>query len=217
VLIPTGKHPTPDGATESIKGFKISAHEVTIGQYQEFLDALADLAKSGKPTPYDPADQPADKAGHTPDDWNAMLSAAKSGGTWRGHPLAMEAPVVGIDWWDASAYAKWKNARLPTQEEWFAAMRSGVEEPAKLAPGPWQAVTVSTPDETTNGLLGMAGAVAEWTNRPSVPPDNPLGQKKWIIAGGSYLKPANGALTREWTDNRSLRRPDLGFRVVFDP
>ena len=25
------------------------------------------------------------------------------------------------------------------------------------------------------------------------------------------------ALTREWTDERSLRRPDLGFRVVFEP
>ena len=33
--------------------------------------------------------------------------------------------------------------------------------------------------------------------------------------GGSYLKPGSNALTREWTADRSLRRPDLGFRVVL--
>jgi len=37
-----------------------------------------------------------------------------------------------------------------------------------------------------------------------------------VIIGGSYLKPASGALSREWTDDRSMRRPDLGFRLVYD-
>jgi hypothetical protein len=47
-----------------------------------------------------------------------------------------------------------------------------------------------------------------------VNPANPLGQKLWVIIGASYLKPANGALAREWTDDRALRRPDLGFRLA---
>ena len=47
-------------------------------------------------------------------------------------------------------------------------------------------------------------------------PANPLGERKWVIIGGSYLKPGSNALTREWTDDRSLRRADLGFRVVFE-
>ena len=38
--------------------------------------------------------------------------------------------------------------------------RQGLADPAKLAPGPWQAVTEATPDRTPAGLLGMAGAVA---------------------------------------------------------
>ena len=61
----------------------------------------------------------------------------------------------------------------------------------------------------------MAGSVAEWTNSQSVNPSNPLGGASWVIIGGSYLKPSSGAATREWTENRGLRRPDLGFRVVL--
>jgi hypothetical protein len=216
VAIPGGLQPTPDGTMEQLRDFKIAAHEVTIGQYLEFLQALEEIAKAGRATLHDHDDQPAVKVNHVPDDWTALLTAARSGASWRGQPVTLDSPVVGVDWWDASAYAEWKDARLPTQEEWFAALRQGLADPAKLAPGPWQTVTAATPDRTPIGLLGMAGAVAEWTRRPAVPPDNPLGQRKWVIIGGSYLKPANGALAREWTDNRSLRRPDLGFRVVFD-
>ena len=61
----------------------------------------------------------------------------------------------------------------------------------------------------------MAGSVCEWTRRPTVNPANPLGERQWVIVGGSFLKPGSNALTREWTDNRSLRRRDLGFRVVL--
>jgi hypothetical protein len=35
-----------------------------------------------------------------------------------------------------------------------------------------------------------------------------------VLIGGSYLKPGSGAASREWTAERGLRRPDLGFRVV---
>jgi hypothetical protein len=62
----------------------------------------------------------------------------------------------------------------------------------------------------------MAGSVCEWTRLPAINPANPLGKRMWVVIGGSYLKPGTNSLTREWTDNRSLRRPDLGFRVVFD-
>jgi len=35
-----------------------------------------------------------------------------------------------------------------------------------------------------------------------------------VLMGGSYLKASTGATAREWTADRALRRPDLGFRVV---
>lgn len=217
VAIPAGKYPTPDGMIEDLSEFKIAAHEVTIGQYLEFLEALKVLTQAGRANLYDHDDQPGTKTSHQPDDWDALLAAARAGGTWRDQAVALDAPVVGVDWWDATAYADWKQARLPTQDEWFVALRQGGTEPAKLAPGPWQAVTATTSDRTPAGLIGMAGGVAEWTRTPAVPPDNPLGQRKWVIVGGSYLKPATGGLAREWTDSRHLRRPDLGFRVAYDP
>ncbi len=145
-----------------------------------------------------------------------MFAAAKSNGTWNNRPVTLDSPVVGVDWWDAAAYSEWKQVRLATQEEWFAALRKDLAAPATLTPSAWLPVTAETTDRTAQGLLGMAGSVCEWTRRPAASPANPLGERKWVIIGGSFLKPGSNALTREWTDDRSLRRPDLGFRVVSD-
>lgn len=216
VVIEAGEHPTPDGGREPLREFRISSHEVTIGEYRAFLEALDLHAKHGRSRIYDHENQPDTKTDHLPADWASLLEAARTRGTWQNREVSLDSPVVGVDWWDAVAYAEWKQGRLPTQEEWFAALRQGGDEPAKLAPGPWQPVTIETPDRTRLGLLGMAGSVAEWTRKSAVPPDNPAGRPKWVIIGGSYLKQTNGALTREWVDDRSLRRPDLGFRLAFD-
>jgi len=214
VLVEKGTYPTPDGMEEALPAFRISANEITIGQYSEFLEALATLAKDKRERTFDMQDQPGGKTGHEPDDWSAMLAAAKSGGLWKNLPVTLDTPVVGVDWWDASAYAEWKKSRLPTQEEWFAALTKDVKVPAALAPSPWMPVTDPSTDRTPGGLLGMAGSVCEWMAQPSANPANPLGEKLWVLAGGSHLKPGSNALTREWTGNRALRRPDLGFRIV---
>jgi formylglycine-generating enzyme required for sulfatase activity len=216
VLIPEGAHPTPDGTEEPLAAFRISAHEVTIGEYAAFIETLATLAKDQRERTFDHENQPAGKTSHLPDDWENLLSAARSNGTWNGRPVSTGTPVVGVDWWDCAAYAEWKQARLPTQEEWFAALRKDVAAPNALVPSPWQPVTAASTDRTPPGVLGLAGSVAEWTRRPATNPANPLGERKWLIIGGSYLKPGTNALTREWVDDRSLRRPDVGFRLVFD-
>lgn len=216
ILIPGGKHPTPDGTEEELHAFRISAQEVTIGQYAEFLETLETLAKDQRERTFDHENQPADKTSHLPDDWAALFTAAKGNGTWNGRDLTLDCPVVGVDWWDGSAYAEWKQARLATQEEWFAALRKDVAVPSALVPAAWIPVTSQTPDRTPQGLVGMAGSVCEWTRRPAPNPANPVGDRKWVIIGGSFMKPGSNALTREWTDDRSLRRPDLGFRIVFE-
>lgn len=216
VAIPDGTYPTPDGTTERHRAFSISSHETTIGQYAEFLDALAVLSQSGRAKLFDAEGQPESKQSHEPDDWTALLAAAKANGTWNDRAVTLDSPVIGVDWWDASAYAEWKQGRLPTQEEWFAALRKSVEKPSELPIGLWQPVTAPTKDRTPNGLIGMAGSVSEWIRRPAPNPMNPLGESLRVIIGGSYLKPGQGALSREWTPDRSLRRPDLGFRIVMD-
>jgi len=216
VTIAEGVHPTPDGTAERLRAFRMAAHEVTIAQYAEFLGTLKVLAKDGRQGIFDHESQPAGKSGHVPDDWSALHGAANARGQWQGRALTPDSPVVGVDWWDAAAYAEWKQARLPSQEEWFAAVSQGLADVSSLKPGPWQPVTMATPDRTPNGLLGMAGSVSEWTRRPAANPNNPLGQRLWVIIGGSFLNPGGGALAREWTEDRGLRRPDLGFRLVYD-
>ncbi len=217
LTVAAGKHPTPDGTEGTLPAFRISANEVTIGQYAEFLETLGMLAKDNRERTFDLAGQPAEKTSHEPSDWPALLAAAKANGTWQNQPVTLDSPVVGIDWWDASAYAEWKKSRLPTQEEWFAGLTMDEKAPAAIPPGPWAPVTSPTADRTRAGLIGMAGSVCEWTSGMGTNPANPLGERRWVIIGGSYLKPGTNALSREWTLDRSLRRPDLGFRVVSDP
>lgn len=217
VTVAAGKHPAPDGAEETLPAFRISANEVTIGQYAAFLETLATLAKSGREHTFDLTGQAPEKFSHEPDDWPALLAAATANGIWKNLPVTLDSPVIGVDWWDAAAYAEWKKARLPSQEEWFAALNLEVKSPAAIQPGPWAPVTSQLTDRTPPGLIGMAGSVCEWTSKPATNPANPLGERLAVIVGGSYLKPGSNALTREWTASRSLRRPDLGFRLVFDP
>lgn len=216
VLVAAGNYPTPDGIVEKLPAFKIASHETTIGQYAEFLETVDFLAKENHETIYDHENQPSTKTTHVPDHWEELFPIAKTSGSWQGRTIALDSPVTGVDWWDASAYADWKKARLPTQEEWFAALMKDVTAPAGLIPGAFAPVTAETMDRTPNGLIGMAGSVCEWTRRRSPNPANPLGEHLWVIVGGSYLKPGSNALSREWTNDRSLRRVDLGFRVAFD-
>lgn len=216
ILVEAGKHPTPDGTVEELQAFRISAHEVTIREYEKFIDDLKTLAGVQRHRTYDHESQPPEKTSHLPLDWDEMLAAAKACGTWNQYPVTLDSPVVGVDWWDCAAFAEWKKARLPTQEEWFAALRTTVGDPALIPPAPWQAISKTCPDRTTTGLLGMAGSVSEWTRRPATNPANPLGERKWVVIGGSYLKPGTNALSREWIDERSLRRADIGFRLAYD-
>ncbi|MCW1885211.1 SUMF1/EgtB/PvdO family nonheme iron enzyme [Luteolibacter flavescens] len=214
VVIPEGSHPLPDGGESALPAFELGAHEVTIGEYESFLKALAALPPERQKN-YDPEGQPPGKTGHEPDGWADMLAAIKSGGQWQGRTITRDCPVVNVDWWDATAYCNWKLVHLPTEEQWWAAMRHQLPEPSSLRPAGWGGIHEIPPtDRTPAGLLGMAGSVSEWTRSQSLNPANPLGEKNWVLMGGSFLKPSSGATAREWTTDRSLKRPDLGFRVV---
>jgi hypothetical protein len=200
--------PKPDFVTAG--DFRISAHEVTIGEYADFLATL-DLLDDAEA--FDHADQPEEKAGHVPDGWEELYAAAKTAGEWNGREIDIHTPVVGVDWWDAYAFAKSKRAHLPTQGQWLGALEAGAKVPSEIPVSDLLPVNAETVDRTGNGLVGMAGSVSEWTSEPEPSPENPLGDPQWVIAGGSYLKPGKGALSREWVPDRGVRRPDLGFRI----
>ena len=216
VLIPEGNYVTVDGSRKEVSEFLISAHEVTISEYAEFMKILGSLQKGGRDQVFNHKDQPDEKVSHAPDDWDAMLRSAKSGVLWRGRMVTLDSPVVGVDWWDCMAYAEWKNARLPTQDEWRAALGDSGDAAAKIPASGWAPVNPQTKDKSRHGVLSLAGSVSEWAREPAVNPANPLGARKWVVMGGSYLKKGSNALTVEWVDDRSLRRKDLGFRVIFE-
>lgn len=217
VSIAEDRYEIPDGSRFRVSQFEISPYEVTIEEYAEFIETLDALAESGNETTYDHPEQPDDKTDHLPDDWSNLLAAAEAEGVWSNKQVNMDHPVVGIDWWDAYAYAKWKKGAIPTQEQWLSALMAGVKNPSTIPVSDWIAVTETSQDQTPNGILGMAGSVAEWTGEARPEPSNPLGNPKWVIIGGSYLNPGNGATTREWIDDRSTRRSDLGFRICREP
>jgi ergothioneine biosynthesis protein EgtB len=59
--------------------------------------------------------------------WEAPLYWTKTGGEWREmtlaglRPLELSAPVCHVSYYEADAYARWREARLPTEAEWEAA------------------------------------------------------------------------------------------------
>jgi hypothetical protein len=186
VTVPADIHPTPDGLEEPLAAFNISAKEISIREYEEFLKTLTTLADHQQAHAYDHPDQPNHKTSHVPDQWQTMLASARSEKLWNQKPLTLASPVVGIDWWDAVAYANWKQANLPSQEQWHAAKHRGL----------------------------INGTVEEWTNSEASPPDNPHGSKRWVVIGPAGGRPA-AASPRQWTDDRMERHPERGFRIVI--
>lgn len=216
VEIEQGSWTTPDNLAVESEGFRIGETEVTIGQYAVFLERLELLAVDGAEKTFDHFEQPETKEDHIPVDWDALVAAAKLGDQWNEREVNLNTPVVGVDWWDAYAYAKWKRGFLPTREQWLAAVLSGAKNPSRIEASDWKPVTEETLDRTNRGVIGLAGSVSEWTSEPRTSPSNPLGDSLWVIAGGSYLKPGKGALNLDYVPGRLLRRSDLGFRICAE-
>ncbi|WP_395741818.1 SUMF1/EgtB/PvdO family nonheme iron enzyme [Prosthecobacter sp.] len=187
VHIPGGNFIYQKNEKMRLPEFWISKHEVTIGQYAEFLKALKSAEEPGA---YDHALQPKTKTSHEPVKWGQYYAAAKAGTTYNGESMTLNTPVFQVDWWDAYAFAKWSGQRLPTEQEWERAARGkdGFIYPWGNTPNPkaanlgddydaspkgkggqidgynlWAPITRVTQDVSPDGVCDMAGNVSEWT------------------------------------------------------
>jgi hypothetical protein len=185
--------------------FRIARYPVTVGQYQRFVNEhgyqdnrwwrAGGLGKYAEP-----------------DGWDEQLQFPAR-------------PVVGVTWYEASAYCAWADCRLPTEAEWELAARGneGREYPwGNERPEPSRlnclesgishptSVGIYALGATPDGIYDMAGNVWEWCADFWK-----TGGSYRVFRGGGWANVARycRAAYRDW-DAPSSRFDYLGFRVA---
>jgi ergothioneine biosynthesis protein EgtB len=138
--------------------------------------------------------------------WAAPLYWVEREGKWHEfslgglRPLDPDRPVCHVSYFEADAFARWSNARLPTEAEWEHAA-SGVDVQGTFAESECCHPSRLNGDDRP-GLAQMYGEVWQWTASPYtpypgfVPPSGALGEynakfmcNQYVLRGGSCATP----------------------------
>lgn len=198
-----------------IPTFEIDKHEVTNGQFEDFVRAGG----------YEKPEYWAKTLGEA---WENIVKDftdqdGKLGpAAWRNgmYPEGMrDHPVVGVSWYEAMAYAQFSKKQLPTMYHWlYAAFFSGwspeYDSYNRFNIGrkrlTHRAVSESMRSANFHGAQDMVGNVKEWCLN-----EGDAGYR--FAMGGSWLDD-DGTAFDPITFKPTDRRPDVGFRcAVYEP
>jgi len=141
--------------------------------------------------------------------WRSPLYWEMKGNTWwymtlsGMQPVDLNAPVCHVSFYEAAAYARWKNARLPSETEWeVAADRCDIEGNFR-GTGLLQPQAINTADNKES-IQQMFGDVWEWTQSPYIAYPGYVQQhgafgeyngkfmsSQMVLRGGSCVTPAD--------------------------
>jgi ergothioneine biosynthesis protein EgtB len=117
---------------------------------------------------------------------NQPLYWREENGTWSRfslcgrQPLALSAPILHLSYYEADAYARWKEARLPTEAEWEVAIRSAkTPELQEMSAIAWQWTQSSYMPYP--GFKVHPSAVGEYNAKFMV--------NQYVLRGGSLATP----------------------------
>ncbi len=249
VVVPSGSFVMGDdhGTAESrpqrtvtVAAFAIDKFEVSNAQYKVFLQWVKEHGDQDVRH----AAQPAGKD-HTPRFWKSFRPTLLTRtGMAKLQPFDDETfrhddhPVVGIDWFDAYAYAHWAGKRLPTEAEWekaargpegtiwpwgnqwrFEACNSGgyQQRGPDAKPGRGTPFIYSAPvdsfasGDSVYGCRNMAGNVAEWVGESPQ-----AGLMRVVKGGGSDSYPSTVAAAARRLYPANFRYFSIGFRCATD-
>jgi len=234
--------------TVALEPFRIDRTEVTNAQFAEFLNALpvkpAGTARAGTATvanfPF--AARSLFLESHKPrghpiiglDDDEVRI--ALRDGRFEPEPGFADHPVAEVTWAGAVAYCAWRGARLPTEAEWEAAARgttarmfpwgdaSPTDSHATIARRAGDTLPVASKPRgaTPEGVLDMAGSLAEWTSSLYRPypyrfddgREDPHAAGERVTRGGDYVYQSAPEHLVTWHRRGFSRQPASGHRHI---